>query len=241
VPTHYPFPWRIAGLITLASLRTEQRSFRVDAMKAIEALHPPLKVSGQNHIPGPCVLTVNHFTRPGLPAWWLALGVSAALSAEVHWIVTSAWRFPDRLRSSTITPLSAWSLQRIAAVYSFTRMPPMPPRLEETLPRARAVREILRYATHSDCPVIGLAPEGGDFSLPGQVAELPAGLGRLMLHLADLGLVVFPVGVFETGDQFCLNFGQAYRLEPPPVDNQETRDAWVRQVVRDRMQALLPK
>lgn len=208
-------------------------------MTAVETLRLPLKVIGKAQIPGPCVITINHYTRPGFQAWWLALGVSAVLTKEVHWVVTSAWRQPDRLRSWTITPVSAWILKRAAKVYGFTCMPPMPPRPDEVEGRAQAVREIIRYARQDYCPVIGMAPEGGDFSPPGEVGELPGGSGRLMLHLAKLGLAVLPVGAFDTDGRFCLNFGQAYHLGPPPMDSARERDAWARQMVRQKIEALL--
>ena len=134
----YPIPWRLIGQLTLAILRGEQRSFKLDARSAIGRLHPAPEILGLSQLPGPCVITPNHFARPGFYAWWLAFGVSAALEAEVHWIVTSAWRYDDSLRSWTITPLSSWLLKQIAVVYDFTRMPPMPPRPDEAPHRAQA-------------------------------------------------------------------------------------------------------
>jgi hypothetical protein len=241
VSDRYPFPWRIVGLLALAILGDKQRSFRIDSMTAVEALRPPLKVIGTEPVPGPYVITINHYARPGFQAWWLALAVSATLPVEVRWVATSAWRFPDKLRTRTITPISGWFLKRVATVYGFILMPPMPPRPNEAQKRAQAVREILRYARFSNCPVLGLAPEGGDFSSPGKMAELPAGSGRLILHLAELGLVVLPVGALEVDGQFCLNFGSPYHLEPPPGSDPKSRDAWARQVVRERIEALLEK
>ncbi len=208
-------------------------------MSAVAALRPPLEVKGLARIPGPCVITINHYARPGFQAWWLALAVSAVLPVEVHWVVTAEWRYADRWRSATITPVSRWILRHIAAVYGFTRMPPMPPRPGEEMQRALAVREILRYARQVECPVIGLAPEGGDFAAPGRVAELPAGVGRLLLHLSGSGLVVLPVGAYEARDRFCLNFGLPYRLEPPQMSSAETMDAWARQLVRSKIEELL--
>jgi hypothetical protein len=200
-----------------------------------------MKVLGQAQVPGPCVVTINHYARPGFQAWWLALAVSSVLPVDVHWVVTAAWRYPDSLRSRTITPASRWVIRRAAAVYGFTRMPPMPPQPDEAAQRAAAVRDVLRYARQADYPVVGLAPEGGDFALPGRVAESPAGLGRLMLHLNGLGLAVWPVGAFERQGQFCLNFGQAYRLEPPALNSAKERDNWARQVVHARIEELLMK
>jgi hypothetical protein len=238
---YYPTPWRLIGQLVWAILRGRRRSFRIDAMNAVVALRPPLKVIGQAEIRGPCVVTINHYARPGFQAWWLALAVSAALPIEVHWVITAAWRYPDRLRSGTITPVSRWVLRGIAAVYGFTSMPPMPPLPDEDNQRAMAVRRILHFARETDCPVIGLAPEGGDFAVPGELAELPIGVGRLMLHLTELGLTVLPVGAYEKEGRLCLNFGQVYHLEPPQMSSAKARDAWARQVVRTRIEELLAK
>lgn len=235
----YPFPWRMAGSLAWSSVYGGRRSLRADAQEAVARLRPPLRVIGRAEIPDPCVITINHYARPGFQAWWLALAVSAVLPAEVHWVVTAAWRYPDRLRSWTITPASRWVLRRAAAVYGLTLMPPMPPLPEENAARAAAVRAILRFARESAAPVIGLAPEGGDFAPAGQVAELPPGVGRLMLHLAEMGLVVLPVGAFESAGQFCLRFGNAYRLEPPPLNGAKAQDAWARRIVKERLEELL--
>jgi hypothetical protein len=235
----YPFPWRLVGWLAWSSMRGEKRSLRADAQVAIAGLHPPVNVIGQAHVPGPCVITINHYARPGFQVWWLALAVSAVLPVEVHWVVTAAWRYPDRLRSATITPLSRWIIRRAASVYGFIRMPPMPPRPDEDAQRATAVRAILRYARGSVCPVIGLAPEGGDFAAPGEVAELPSGVGRLMLHLSGMGLALLPVAAYEEDERLCLRFGQAYQLGAPQGGSPRERDVWARQVVRNRIQELL--
>ena len=127
MPGSYALPagWLLrlgAGL-----LRGRRRSFRADALACVAGLQPPLQIEGREHIPpgGPCLLTVNHYTRPGLRAWWVALAASAALSpqvdlpanaalsisaalpTEVHWLITSAWTYRYPLRRATVTPLSA--------------------------------------------------------------------------------------------------------------------------------------
>jgi hypothetical protein len=72
-------------------------------------------------------LTINHYARPGFHAWWLALALSAVVPTDVHWIMTAAWTYSDGFRARTVTPLSRWLFGRIAQVYGFTSMPPMPP------------------------------------------------------------------------------------------------------------------
>lgn len=204
-------------------------------------LQPPLQVIGAEQFPsnGPYLLTTNHYTRPGLGAWWLALAASAALPVEVHWIVTEAWTYPDALRSRLFTPLTRWAFRRVAAVYGFTSMPPMPPRPADTLARARAVRQVLAYARRTPQAVIGLAPEGGDS--PGAVlAAPPPGVGRFISHLAELGLPLLPLGVYEADGRLYLHFGPACPLELPSHVAPHELDRQVSQQVMRHIAALLP-
>src|SRR5512139_2461032 len=128
LPT-YPFPWTIVAGLAADLLLGRRRSLRRDAMACVARLKPELLVLGEEFIPkvGPCLVTVNHYTRPGLPAWWLVLATGACVPAEIHWIMTSAWTYPDALRARSITPLTRIFFKRLAEVYGFTSMPPMPP------------------------------------------------------------------------------------------------------------------
>jgi hypothetical protein len=241
MPPRYHVPGRLLLGLVNAILFNRPRSFRQDACTCIEALEPPARVYNRELIPqaGPCLVTVNHYSRPGFRAWWFALGISAAVHYPVHWTVTAAWTYPDRLRSATLTPLTRWALHQIARVYGFTTMPPMPPDPAEALSRAEAVRRVLAYARHATSPVIGLAPEGMDFE-GGKLGFPPPGTGRFMLHLASLGLSVLPVGAFEDEQVFCLRFGPPYALETPPGLAASERDRYACQVVIGQIARLLP-
>lgn len=118
-----PIPWSIAPRLFLALWTRERRSFREDARRAVGKLKPPLKISGSPVVDRRCLLTVNHYSRRGFQAWWIALAVSSATPRDIHWVITAAWRYPDQLRSWLITPTSRWVLQRIARIYNFTIMP----------------------------------------------------------------------------------------------------------------------
>jgi 1-acyl-sn-glycerol-3-phosphate acyltransferase len=229
--------------LAVSALLGRRRSFQADARALAERLRPPLQVEGGEHIPadGPRLITVNHYSRPGFPSWWVALGVSAALPVEVHWIMTSAWVFPGRpLKNYTLAPLTRWAFGRLARAYGFTRMPPMPPSLQEVGARARAVRQALAFARQAPHAVIGLAPEGGD--APEHVlAPPPAGAGRFMLHLAGLGLPVTPAGLFEAGGALHVRFGPCYRLSLPPGLPKEAADRQAGQVVMRGIARLLPE
>lgn len=186
-----------------------------------------------------CLLTVNHYSRRGFQAWWIALAVSSATPQDIHWIITAAWRYPDRLRSWLITPASRWVLRRIAHTYNFTIMPPMPPKPDEVAARANAVREVIQRVKHHERFLVGLAPEGGDFAPAGEVAELPKGAGRFALLLADLGMDIQPIGIYE--DQgLCVRFGQPYHLTPPQGLDADARDEWARRILREKILAELP-
>jgi hypothetical protein len=152
------------------------------------------------------VILVNHYTRPGFKAWWIALTVSASISFDIHWVVTAGWVYDDILRSHTVTPISRWLLRRITKSYGFTSMPAMPPKPVQTQARATAVRKLLRYVDTTDQPIIGLAPEGAD-SPSGQLQPPPAGAGRLLALLSKRGLAWLPMGIYEADGALHVKFG----------------------------------
>jgi hypothetical protein len=95
---------------------------------------------------------------------------------DVHWVMTAGWTFPGQRRGRLLKPLTYWLFRRVAKVYGFTTMPPMPPNPKESLARARAVRQVLEYAERANRPIIGLSPEGRDFPT-GQLGTPPPGVG----------------------------------------------------------------
>ena len=183
-------------------------------------------------------MAVNHYCRPGFPAWWIGLAISATFPNRIHWSVTSAWVYPDMLRSLTITPLSRWFLKRLTACYGFSAMPPMPPRPQDTLARAAAVRSLLRYVEHTPSPVLGIAPEGAD-SMDGQLAPPPPGVGRLLWLLFQRGLMLVPCGVFEERGRLVVHYGDSIQ---PPLDNliQAKRDTMLASFTMRAIAACLP-
>jgi hypothetical protein len=241
----HPLPWQLAPGLAADLLLGRLRSLRADALVSIAGLNPGLEVLGGEFIPqsGPCQLTVNHYTRPGLPAWWLVLATCACVPVEIHWIMTSAWTYPDPLRRRLVTPLTRVLFGRIARMYKFTSMPPMPPDPEEVEARARAVRQVLEYARQEDRPVIGLAPEGRDSpqDRPGELVEPPPGVGRFVLQLNRLGLPIYPVGVYEQSERLRIHFGRPYDLEIPEGLNSGERDRAAGEAVMMRIAKLLPR
>jgi hypothetical protein len=242
MPCRYPLIHKTVFQLARSLARPGRRSFHLDAAALAERLRPPLRILGSEYLPdrGPSLITVNHYTRPGFPSWWIALAASAAVPVEIHWVMTAAWVFPDNPRKDRlIAPLTRWVFHRLARVYGFTTMPPMPPRPQEVAERARAVREALAYACQVPAPVIGLAPEGSD-SNTGVLQAPPPGVGRFLLHLAACGLVIVPAGVFETRDGLNVRFGPHFRLSLPAGLSKEAADTQASRVVMRAIASLLP-
>ncbi len=203
-------------------------------------MRPPLKVMGAAPDRSACLLTVNHYYRPGFDAWWLALAVSAVFPREIHWVITAALTYPGQKRRVALMPLSRWALGRIARTYGFSAMPPMPPDPRETSARAQAVRRVVETVRREKDIVVGLAPEGRD--LPdGKLGWPPPGAGRFMQAISRQGLPFLPVGLFEADGGLCLNFGRLYRLPAMEESSPREADRFISRIVMEHIAALLPE
>ncbi|HEY71227.1 MAG TPA: hypothetical protein G4O08_11655 [Anaerolineae bacterium] len=215
--------------IIASVLLGRRRSFASDSAAMVARLHPPLHVEGS--IPdlsgAASLVIVNHYYRPGFEAWWIPLSISSMIQSEIHWTMTSTWRFEDQPYLRWLSPLLKKLFRRIAAVYGFTNMPPMPPSIEETEQRARAVRQVLRHVVTQPEAIIGMAPEGHD-SPDGRLIVPPSGVGRFVCHLAKHEMRLLPMGVYESGGRLCLHIGTPMALpllQGTPVErDREMRD-----------------
>jgi hypothetical protein len=218
-----------------------RRSFHRDACVAVSRLRPAPEFRGLEVIPpgGPYLVTTNHYNAPGFGSWWITLTINSVLPDDVRWIMTGAWIFPGKFYETPIRILTTWLFQRIALVYGFTNMPPIPPYSNDTEGRARAIRSLLAYARRTPNPVIGLAPEGTD-QPNGVLGPPPAGLGRFIALLAPACEVILPVGIFEEGGHLCVQFGTPYRLVVPAGLSPEQVDQRVCQVVMGAIARQLP-
>lgn len=247
MPPHYPIAWGRVARLAQAVLFRQRRSFRADASAFMNRLQPAPRVDGAEYIPaeGPCLLTVNHYYRPGFGAWWLTLAIASLLPVEIHWIMAAAWTFTDPdgqkhpHRARLFTPPTSWLFHRIAETYGFTAMPPMPPSPNGVERRARAVRQALEYARRTARPIIGLAPEGGD--APGGVLRWPPpGVGRFVMRLSQFCQDIIPIGVYEDGDRLCVQFGGPYRLPALPGLTADQRDRRASELMMRRIALQLP-
>jgi hypothetical protein len=238
----YPIPWKIALRLGLSILLGQKRSIKEDGLRALAYLSEPLRIDGSLPIihRSPVLITCNHFTRPGLPAWWIVFVISAQFQDPIHWVMTSSWRFQKNPLRKLLEPASRWLFRRVAHTYGFTCMPAMPPDPDQAVDRARAVRQVLRYAKETHCPLIGLAPEGrdGDNSI---LQTPPPGAGRFVTHLAQLGLLVLPAGIYEEGESLSLRFGTPYSINLPQGLTADQVDIWASRTVMHAIAALLPE
>lgn len=238
----YPLPRWAGGGFLWDVLVQRPRSFAHDAQAAVAGLRTPPMVLGAEQIPseGPCLVTCNHYTRPGFAAWWLTLAISAAVAAsrapgadrEIHWVMTAGWRFQQsRWKPRILTPATRWAFARVARVYGFVTMPPMPPAPEEMEARATGVLRTVRLARHlaQEGGMVGLAPEGRD--VPEGLGEPPEGVGEFIWLLVRAGLPILPVGVTERGGRLQISFGQLLVPEIPP--SRTGRDRLIAQQVME--------
>ena len=248
MPT-YRLPRRYVPGFVWSALAIQPRSFARDATRAIRGVDPPLQVVGDEQIPaaGPCLVVCNHYGRPGFASWWLTFSIQAAVAArrapgadpQIRWVVAAAWTYPSgSWRDRMVTPLTRWAFGRVAQVYGFVSMPPMPPRAFEVEARAAAVLKTARLARQAARTggMIGLAPQGGDVAT--WLAPPPPGAGEFIALLVGAGLPVLPVAVAEDAGRLRLSFGPIVVPQIPP--RHADRDRLVSEQVMAAIGRLLP-
>ena len=238
----YSYPPGLLVRVARDVVLLRRRNFRQDAIPCIENLRPSLQVLGTENIPehGPCVITVNHYHRPGFGAQWIVLATAACVPRDMHWVMTGEFTYPGRWYGPVTSAGSRLLLKRIAHVYSFITMPPMPPRPEDVEARASSVRTVLEYIRHAKDPILGLAPEGYD--PPSGVLTRPAaGLGRFGLLLSRAGLRFIPVGAYEAKGCLYLHFGKPYELGVEYGLTPDEKDKQAAQIMMRTIACLLPQ
>jgi len=237
----YKHPLTVLLKIARDLVSGKDSSFRLHAGEFLKNQPDLLKINGKEYIPehGPCVLTFNHYHRPGFHAWWLALAVASVIPQDIHWIVTNELTFPNKWYRAIGRPASRGILRRLSKIYGFTGMPSMPPRPEDARKRAFAVRKVLTYIKQYECSFIGLAPEGSDQT--DGILSMPAkGLGRFCLLLASSGMQFTPIGIHESGGCLQLKFGPQYSLTIPANLPPKQRDQMAARKIMDHIADLMP-
>jgi hypothetical protein len=237
----YSYP---PGLFTRALwdfILLRRRDLQSDAKACIENLYPGLRVLGQENIPqrGACVLTINHYHRPGFGAQWLAIATSAVVPLRIMWVVTGELMCQGKWYEAIGSRASRIFLKRLAYFYGLITMPPMPPRPKDMEARAASVRKALEYVKHVDDPVLGISPEG--YNPPNSVLTRPApGFGRFGLLLSNAGMRFIPVGGYEADGIFYLHFGEPYELNVQGELTAGEKDEHGMQIVMKNIARLLP-
>jgi hypothetical protein len=237
----YSYPRGLLASVALDMVLLRCRNFRQDAKACLENLQPPLRVVGREHVPtqGPCVVTVNHYHRTDFGAQWIALAVAATFSADMHWVMTGEFTYPGKWYEKIGAFGSRLLLGRLARIYGFSTMPPMPPRHRDVEARAASVRKVLDFVRHAQNPILGLAPEGHD-PLSGVLTRPASGVGRFGLLLARAGLKFVPVGAYEAEGVFTLHFGEAYELYVAADLSADEKDAQAAHTIMTNIARLLP-
>lgn len=235
--TPYPELIRLAGAI----LFRKSLDFGAVSTRACAALPVQPIIHGKENIPaaGPCLLTTNHYTRPGFQSWWMVMLISSAVPAPVQWVISEAWTIEGKWYEPAWTYLTRWIFHRVARVYGFKTMPPMPPRTFEVERRAQAVRNVLSSVRNRSDLIIGMSPEGQDEQNCVLQAP-PVGAGRFLYHIHKYGYSILPVGVFEEDTAPCVRFGSGYNLNPPAGISPADLDEWVSNKVMCSIAGLLP-
>lgn len=238
---YYPFPWAILPGLISASLKVETRSFRVDSNKLLPKIYPPVIFIGNPEFSfeKPLLLTVNHYARPGFSIMWVVIAISSYIPMDVHWIMTNAWVYPNRIQNIGLKPLSHIILNKIAHIYKFTAMPPMPPTPADVVNRAMAVRKMFEFIRKAKMPVIGMAPEGRDMAT-GVLGWPPPGTGKLILELSQRGFSILPIGAYEEEGALCIRFGKPYELIVPAVIPATELDKYVSQTIMHQIAINIP-
>lgn len=217
------------------------RDLQNDAKACIESLNPGLRVLGNENIPqrGTCVLTINHYHRPGFGAQWLAIATTALVPLKMHWVVTGELMCQGKWYESIGSRASRIFLKRLAYFYGLTTMPPMPPRPRDMEARAVSVRKVLEYVKRVKDPVLGISPEG--YNPPNGVLTRPApGFGRFGLLLSKAGLRFIPVAGYEADGILHLHFGEPYELNVQGDLATHEKDELAAQIVMRNIARLLP-
>jgi hypothetical protein len=240
----YSYPPRLFPSVARDVVLLRHRDFHNDAKACIENLKPPLQVLGKENIPqcGPSVVMVNHYHREGFGAQWIALAIAALVPVNMHWVMTGEFMYPGKWYETIGSIGSQILLKRIAHIYGFTTMPPMPPRDKDVEARARSVRAVLEHVRHTTNPILALAPEGYDPpGREGMLTRPPTGVGRFGLLLSAAGLQKFiPVGVYEVDGVFHIHFGESYELNVLPQLSADEKDDQASRIMMENIARLLP-
>ena len=223
--TCYSFSLSNIAKISLSLLRGKQRSFQMDASQFIQSIHPPAVIHGHENISkhGPMLILLNHYARSGFLIIWAAFAISAALPVESCWVMTRAWTATGKFFGGIQSTITEALFTKIAKMYGFISMPPMPPDPRDALDRAIGVRNLIQKARKMENVAICMAPEGRDYP-GGNLGWSAEGSGKLILQLSQYIPTTIPAGVYEKQGSLHIHFGKELNIKQfqgPLVDNKQ--------------------
>lgn len=216
-----------------------QRSFLRDSQRVLRANPYPRQVLGLENVPpqGPFALIVNHYNRTGLRPYHCAMVITAAIAQkrpgqEIRWIIIGEWHGRRLGPIPVPSALFRWAFHRIGALYGLIVMPQ---RAALAMGRAVALRRAVHLAMKEP---IGLMPEAGG---PGILREPLPGSGLFLAALAQRGLPLLPVGVWEEDNTLFVRFGEPFALALPKQASRQEQDRLAREQMMVAVGCLLPQ
>jgi hypothetical protein len=235
----------------VAVLLGRRRVLSRDAALLLRGVSPPPRVLDAHHVPSttPFILTVNHYDRPGLAAWWGIAVVVTAVTAqrtaeprELCFAMAREWWYPRGFGKWFKQPFTRWFFGKFSRAYGTI---PLPPALEIEEFRgqgALAIRRALAMTRGESPALIGIAPEGRTGANLG-LCFPPRGAGLFVLLMTHDRIPVLPAGIYEDDSDRVLTvrFGAPYALRVPHDLPRDTRDALAARQIMCAIGRLLPR
>ncbi|MCI0476990.1 MAG: hypothetical protein L0Y55_12145 [Anaerolineales bacterium] len=246
---HYTYSPRLVLPLLRVGLGIRSSLSR-DLALMLSGAHPPPRVLHPKNIPpaSPFILTINHYDRPGLGAWWVVAALVTAIAArrardpcEIHFAMAREWWYPGGWRKWIKQPLTRWFFGQIGKAYGMILLPPVLEQEEFRGTGALAIRGALALTRGENPELVGIAPEGNTGASFG-LRQPPRGAGLFLLLLTRDHIPILPAGIFEDDDNaLTVKFGAPFALRVPRDLPRDERDARAARQVMIGIGKLLPE
>ena len=221
-----------------------------DSALLLSGARPSPCVLPPENIPpaAPFILTINHYDRPGLGAWWAIAAIVATIAArrtreprEVRFAMAREWWYPRGFGKWVKQPFTRWFFGQVGKAYGTILLPPALDSGEFRGQATSAIRGALAL-TRGDTPeLVGIAPEG-QTGAGLALRHPPPGAGLFLLMLAHDRIPILPAGIFEdSAHTLTVNLGVPFDLRVPRNLPRDVRDAAAARQVMVAIGRLLPE
>jgi len=221
-----------------------------DTALLLQGAHPSPRILTPENIPpdSPFALTINHYDRPGLGAWWgiavLVTTIAARRTREprhVHFAMAREWWYPRGVGKYVKQPLTRWFFGQIGKAYGAIRLPPALDSGEFSGQGTLAIRGALSLTRQENPELVGIAPEGQTGAGLG-LRKPPPRAGLFLLLLTHDDIPILPAGIFEDdANTLTIRFGAPFDLRVPRALSRDERDADAARQVMVAIGRLLPE